>query len=330
VLGHPVQLTVVDDAGNPTTAVAELEHAITSGSKPAIFLQGDASTEAAAVLPVLKRNRIVSFNQAPTTTSGGPSTFPYNFDLAPSTADYAAAFCPYVKAHGGSSVAILHGNDAYGDALGPAIARACENDGVRVTGTQEFDLTAFDMTPQLEALERGHPSYLLLQAYGPPAGDVLRGLHRLGWNVPVLGDDSVMVSSVVTSPPPSGLLGTPTEANLRCEVFETTRYQARPPAPLAEMIEEMKALGTIPAPLILAYMYDGVILAAAGATRAGTTTDAAAIAKAVESGLDAPTAVFATYHFSPSSHSPNEGPSAFAFVAPSKVVDGQFGAPGSS
>ena len=330
VLGHPVELTVVDDAGNPTTAVTKLESAINSGSKPAVFLQADASTEAAAELPILNQNKILSFNQSPTTTSGDASKFPYNFDLSPSTANYASAFCPYVKNHGGTSVAILHGNDAYGDALGPAMAQACQSDGVKVTGTQQFELTALDVTPQLEALEAGHPSYLLLQAYGPPAGYVLQGLQKLGWNVPILGDDSVMVSPVITSPPPSGQLGQPSEANLKCEVFQSTQYQANAPAPLSAMVQGMKALGPIPAPLILAYMYDGVILAAAGATKAGTTTDAGAIAKAVEGGLTAPTAIFSAYHFSSTSHSPNEDPTAFAFVAPSKVVDGQFGAPGST
>src|SRR5579871_6797236 len=305
VLGHPVELTVVDDAGNPTTAVTKLESALNSGSKPAVFLQADASTEAAEVLPILNRNKILSFNQAPTTTSGNPTKFPYNFDLSPSVANDASAFCPYVKAHGGSSVAILHGNDPYGDALGAAMAQACHGEGVTVTATQQFELTALDMTPQLEALEASHPSYLLLQAYGPPAGYVLEGLQKLGWTVPVLGDDSVMVSPVVTSPPPSGQLGTATEANLKCEVFESTRYEANAPAPLTAMIQGMKAQGPIPAPLTLASMYDGVILAASAATKAGTTTDAAAIARAVATGLDAPTAVFATYHFSATSHSPN-------------------------
>ena len=38
----------------------------------------------------------------------------------------------------------------------------------------------------------------------------------------------------------------------------------------------------------------------------------------------------ATYNFSATSHSPNEDASAFAFVQPSKLVDGQFAAPGST
>jgi branched-chain amino acid transport system substrate-binding protein len=330
VLGHPIELTVEDDGGDPTTGVTKLESAINSGNKPAVFLQADASTEAAAELPILAQNHIVSFNEAPTATSGDPTMFPDNFDLSPSTANYAAAFCPYVKAHGGKSVAILHGNDAYGDPLAQAEAAACKSDGVTVTGTQQFELTSLDMTPQLEALQSGHPDYLLLQAYGAPTGYVLQDIQKLGWKVPILGDDSVMVSPVVTSAPPTGQLGTATEANLKCEVFQSTQYQANPPAPLTALIQGMKSLGPIPAPLILAYMYDGVILAAAGAQQAGTTTDGAAIAKAVESITNAPTAIFSTYHFSPTSHSPNEDPTAFAFVAPSKVVDGQFGAPGSS
>ncbi len=228
VLGHPVELTVEDDGGDPTTGITKLESAINSGNKPAIFLQADASSEAAAELPILAQNHIVSFNEAPTATSGDPTKFPENFDLSPSTPNYAAAFCPYVKAHGGKSVAILHGNDAYGDPLAQAEAAACKSDGVTVTGTQQFELTSLDMTPQLEALQSGHPDYLLLQAYGPPAGYVLQDIQKLGWNVPILGDDSVMVSPVITSPPPSGQLGSPTETNLKCEVFRARSTEGQP------------------------------------------------------------------------------------------------------
>lgn len=333
VLGHPIQLTIVDDGGSATTAVTKLEAAINSGNKPAVFLQGDEATTAAALLPILTQNKIASFNQAPTATSGEPATNPYNFDLSPSTSNYASAFCPYVKAHGGSSVAILHGNDAYGNPLAQAMAASCAADGVKVTGTQQFDVTALDVTPQLEALQAGHPDYLLLQAYGAPAGYVLQDIQKLGWNVPILGDDSVGVSAVVNQPAPTGFLGTSLEKNLKIQTFACTVYKpaAQQPAALNTMLSSLKAQGPIDTTLILAYMYDAVVLAADGAEAAGTTTNGAAIAAAVaklKPGGPA-TAIFPSYHFSSTSHAPNVPVSSLAFVVPTKVVDGQFGAPGS-
>jgi branched-chain amino acid transport system substrate-binding protein len=332
VLGHPVQLTVVDDAGDPTTAVTKLQSALASSDKPAVFIQADASPEAEAELPILTQNKVVSFNQAPTATSSDPKVTPYNFDLSPSTPNYAAAFCPAIKAKGYKTFAILHGDDAFADPEAAAIASQCQALGLKMTGDQQFELTALDLTPQLSALESGHPDVLVVSSYGAPSGYVLNDLNRLQWKVPLLGDDAFMVSPVITSPPPSGMLGTALESNARALVFASTVYSAHAPAAVTDMINGMKALGPIPAPLILAYAYDAVILAAAGAKSAGTTTDGAKIANAVVA-LKAgtyQTAIFPAYHFTATSHAANIDPTAFAFVKPSKVINGQFGAPGSS
>jgi branched-chain amino acid transport system substrate-binding protein len=332
VLGHPIQLTIEDDAGDPTTAVTKLQSALASSDKPAAFIQADASPEAEAELPILTQSKVVSFNQAPTATSSDPSKTPYNFDLSPSTPNYAAAFCPAIKAEGAKTFAIIHGDDAFADPEAAAIAQQCQAQGLKMTGDQQFELTALDLTPQLSALEAGHPDVLVDSSYGAPSGYLLTDLNRLQWSVPVLGDDAFMVSPVITSPPPSGDLGTSLEAKVKALVFASTAYSPTEPAAVKDMVSGMKALGPIPAPLILAYAYDAVILAAAGAKAAGTTTDGAKIAHAVQS-LKAgtyQTAIFPAYHFTATSHAANIDPTAFAFVKPSKVVDGQFGAPGSS
>ena len=333
VLGHKIVLTVSDDGGSPTTAVTKLEAAINSGNKPNVYLAAAASDMSAAVLPILTQNKIISMNEAPTATSGQPSVDPYNFDLSPSTTNYAEAFCPYVKAKGGKSVAILHGNDAYGDPLALAMQAACTADGVTVTGVQQFATTSLDMTAQLEALKAGNPDYLLLQAYGAPAGYIMQDIQKIGWNVPILGDDSVSVSAVINEAPPTGFLGTSLLNNLLVQTFACTVYQppAKQSAALNNMINGMKSFGPITTTLILAYMYDGVVLASYGAKSAKTTTNAAAIAKAIVKLKPGgpPTGVFPAYHFTSASHSPNVAVSAFSFTKVTKVINGQFGAPGS-
>src|SRR5580698_8695607 len=88
--GHQVVLTVSDDAGSATTAVTNLLNAIHSGSKPDLYLNSGPSTVAAAVLPILKANNILSFNIGPTSNSA--TAFPLNFDLSPGPADYIKGF----------------------------------------------------------------------------------------------------------------------------------------------------------------------------------------------------------------------------------------------
>jgi branched-chain amino acid transport system substrate-binding protein len=332
VLGKPVELTVVEVANDPTSAVSKLQQQWTSAKKPAIYLQVGASTIGSATLPIATQNKVVSFNQAPTATSGDPAKFPYNFDLSPSTPNYAEAFCPELKKMNAKSFGIIYNDTPFAESLTSQIQKQCGAAGLTVVGREKFKTDSLDVTPQLSALQAKNPDVLVVSSYGAPSGYVLQGRAKLGWKVPLLGDNAFMVSPVVNNPPPAGMLGTPAEADVRAEVFQSTVYRADQPAALTNMIEKMKANGRIPAPLIVAYAHDEVILAAEGAAAAGTTTDAAKIAKAIE-GLapgEPKTAVFPAYHFSATSHSANVDVSSFVFTAPTKVIDGQFGAPGSS
>jgi branched-chain amino acid transport system substrate-binding protein len=329
VLGHDVELDVQDDAGTPTTAVTKLTSALNGSKKPAVLMQADASPEATALLPLTTQNKIVSFNQAPTADSGDPSKNPYNFDLSPSTANYAAAFCPQMKKDGAKTFGIIHGDSAFADSETDEVAKQCVAAGLQLVGNEKFALTALDVTPQLSALQAKKPDVLMASSYGAPSGYVLQGLDRLGWKVPVIGDNAFMVSPVITTAPPSGLLGTTLEANAKALVFASTAYSATQPQPVTDMIAGMKAQGGLPAPLIVAYAYDAMILAAAGAIAAGTTTDGAKIAAAIEKLTPGgpKTAIFPKYNFTATSHAANIDPSAFAFVKPTKVIDGQFGNP---
>jgi branched-chain amino acid transport system substrate-binding protein len=328
--GHPVDVTVVDDNGDPTTAVTKLQQALSSGSKPIAVLDSGPGNLAAAILPVLNQAKVLLFNIAPTADSSDATKWPLSFDLSPGLNDYSSAFCPAIQADGNKSVAIFYTDDAYGDALGPLVKTKCAGDNVSVTGIDKFDPTALDFTPQLQKLQGTHPDALILVGYGAPVGYILKNINKLGWNVPIYGDVAVTATPQVSAPAPGGLLGDPSEANLKMMVFKSTQYSASPPANEATMVNAIKAQGPIQATLVLAYDYDGVMLLAAAAKQANTVTDAAALAKALESlpPGTAQTGVLSAYHFSATSHAPNASPDEFAFVKPTKPVDGQFGAPG--
>jgi branched-chain amino acid transport system substrate-binding protein len=326
--GHQVNVTVVDDQGDPTTAVTKLQQAINGGHKPLAWLNSGPSNLSAAALPVLTQNKILSFNVGPTADSSDPTKFPLNFDMSPSSPNYAIAFCPYAKQQGWTKVGILYTDDAYGDVLGPAIKTECEKSGSTVTGIQKFDPTSLDMTAQVQQIKSGNPQVVMLVGYGAEVGYVLKGFTKIGWSVPILGDVAVAATDIVNTAPPKGLLGTPEEKTLKFQCFQSTVAQPNQPANLNTMISALKAQGPIPASLVLAYDYDGVQLLAAAAKAANTVTDTSAIAKAIENlkAGDAKTGVFPRYYFSTTSHAPNEPANAFTFASPSTLTDGQFDA----
>ncbi|MCL2534947.1 MAG: branched-chain amino acid ABC transporter substrate-binding protein, partial [Nocardiaceae bacterium] len=89
-------------------------------------------------------------------------------------------------------------------------------------------------------------------------------------------------------------------------------------------------LGTISSTLIVADNYDAFPLVAAAAEKAGTSTDSEKLAEALETEevqANAKTAFLSRYNFTADNHGPNPNQDEMKFIAPTKVVNGQFGNP---
>lgn len=327
--GRQVELTVVDDGGDATKAVSNLREAIASGKKPDLYLNSGPSTVSAATLPILKQNKILSFNVGPTENSSNPEEFPLNFDLSPSPADYAASIARYAKGKGYQQVGVIHGSSAYGEAFGKAMESSLSAEGVSGAGSEEYDIAALDMTAQLQSLKNKGAQALVVDAYGAPLGYLLTSLQRLDWNIPLIGNTSVSGTALVAKPAPEGVLGTPATANLVMQMFPSTVFDANDAA-VNGMVDAMASMGQIPSTLILADNYDPFGLVAAAAEKVGNSSDPEALADALENQevLDnAKTAFLPSYHYSADSHAPNLEDDGYRFVAPSKLLNGQYGNP---
>jgi len=322
--GRKVKLEVLDDQADPTVAVTKLREAIAKG-KPDLVLNSGPSTVADATLPILKQNSILSFNIGPTETSADPKAFPLNFDLSASAQNQLDAFPPYFEEKGYAKVGILHGSSSYGEVYGAAAEKTFDAAGTDVVANEEYDVASLDMTPQLEAIRAKNPDVLVLDAYGAPLGYVLKGIEKLNWDVPIIGNTSVAATSLISTEPPSGVLGTPATKNLVMQVYTSTAYDAAD-TDVVDLVARMKKIEPIKSTLILAYNNDALALVQAAAEEADST-DAKKLAEAL---LDpkvqesAVTAVLGTYRFSADSHAANPSPDEFAFISPGPLQDGQF------
>ncbi|BAH53211.1 ABC transporter substrate-binding protein [Rhodococcus opacus] len=327
--GRQVEITVVDDAGDATTAVSKLREAIASGKKPDLFLNSGPSTITTATLPILAQNKILSFNIGPTEDSANPEKYPLNFDLASGPSENAETIARYIKGKGYQSVGVVHGSSAYGEVFGQAMEDALGGEGVSSTGSEEYDTAALDMTAQLQSLKNRGTQALVVDAYGAPLGYLLTSLQRLDWNIPLIGNTSVAGTSLVSKPAPDGVLGTPATANLVMHALSSTVYDANDTA-VNTMVDNMTAMGDIPSTLILADNYDALPLVVAAANKTGSSSDPEALAEALENQevLDgAETAFSPSYHFSADSHASKPGDEAYKFVPPSPLLNGQYGNP---
>ncbi len=290
--GRRIELTVVDDGGDPTKAVTELRKAITA-QKPDLYLSSGPSAVSAAVLPILNQNDILSFGVAPTSDSTDPSKFPLNFDVGVGPTESARGIVGFAKEKGYDDIGVVHGSTAYGESFGKEMTTA------------------------------------LKDAYGAPLGYVLQSMQRLDWDVPLIGNISVGATNLVANEPPAGVLGTPASENLVVQVFGSTVHDTDAET-VNRMVDTMASLGTISSTLVIAGQYDAFPLVAAAAEYAGTTTDAAKLAEALEAEevqANASTAFFSRYHFTADDHGPNPDQDEMRFIAPTKVLNGQFGNP---
>lgn len=324
--GRKVKLQVVDDAGDPTQAVTKIREAINSDEKPDAVLNSGPSTIGEATLPILKQNNILSFNIGPTDNSSNPEDFPLNFDLSPSPRDYVESIAAHLEDKGYKNIGVIHGNSSYGEAFGKIAGSVIPDKGMKVVKNEQYDVESLDMTPQLEAVKAKDVDAVVLDAYGPPLGHVLEGIEKLGWDVPVVGNNSVSSTSLISAEPPNGVLGTDQVKNLVTQVFKSTKYD--PDATdVNKAVDTMKSIGKIKSTLILAYNYDAMPLIAAAAEKAGTSDDPEKLAKALEDDSvteAAKTVILQKYNFTPDNHSANAGTEEFEFIEPSELKNGQF------
>lgn len=322
--GKKVTIKVVDDQADPTVAVTKLREAIAK-DKPDLVLNSGPSTVADATLPILKQNNILSFNIGPTETSADPKAFPLNFDLSASAQNQLDAFPPYFEEKGYAKIGILHGSSSYGEVYGAASEKTFDAAGLDVVANEEYDVAALDMTAQLEAIRSKNPDALVLDAYGAPLGYVLKGVEKLGWDIPIVGNTSVAATGLISTEPPSGVLGTPAVKNLVMQVYKSTAYDAAA-TDTNDMVTRMKAIDPIKSTLIVAYNNDALALVQAAAEKAGSTDPKKLAEALIDPSVpeQATTAVIGTYHFSADSHAANPAPEEFAFIAPGPLKDGQF------
>ncbi|ALG85072.1 ABC transporter substrate-binding protein [Gordonia phthalatica] len=326
--GRKVELTVVDDGGDATNAVTKIRASLTE-KKPDLVLNSGPSTVSAAILPILKQNKILSFNLAPTADSINPEKFPLNFDLAPGARDGARAIVAHAKEKGYKDIGLIHGSSAYGEEFGQVVGKAIGAASLKLTGNVEYEITALDMTAQLQSLKNSGAKALVVDAYGAPLGYLLKSLERLGWNVPVIGNSSVAGTNLIATTPPTGVLGTPAVKNLVMQVFTSTVYDPKNDA-VNQMVNTMASLGQIKSTLIISDNYDALPLIVAAAKKAGGSTDPQKLADALiepEVQKAAKTAFLDRYNFTADDHGPNPDESEMKFIAPTKIVNGQFGHP---
>jgi len=325
ILGHKVEVNVVNDNLDPTTAANALQQQISNGTMPNLVYAGSTSNETLALVPILTTNKLLSLQATVSAKTIDPTKWPYAFSLGPATDDAATGLAAAMKQGypNAKTVGIIIGNDVNGSSLLNSERSALQANGLNVVSQQYSPTSTLDMTPQLQALKAENPDLLVASGFGAVAGYILAGREKLGWTVPVVGDASFSANNLAKLGTPSQLNGV-SIATIKTFVYKDPAQQS--PA-FQTFYNATKAKGADFSQSIVIYTigWDTIQLAKLAAIQANSL-DTVAMTKALENLNQPADPAYVSYpieKFSPQKHSPILDPS-FDVTAGPYLKDGMF------
>lgn len=205
VFGKPVQLKVIDDAGNPTQAVSIVQNLLSQGNVQ-VVQAGTISAEVAATVPLLAKAKVFTIHHSIDPTLNNPAKYPYVFGDGYSPADPANSLATEFASHGYKKVGLLTSNAAGDLAQEAADKTAFAAKGLTLVAGV-VPQGAVDATSELEQVLAAKPDVLLLDSYGAEAAPMIKARAEIDPKIPVYGGQLLTSNNLGTIAPVSDYQG---------------------------------------------------------------------------------------------------------------------------
>jgi branched-chain amino acid transport system substrate-binding protein len=177
VNGHPVELTLVDDAGDPVKAVSAAKDLIGKGYK---ILAGTVSSGVALqVAPLAEQNKIL-YISGPAASDAITGINKYTFRSGRQSYQDVLAASSYLGAGGGKSVTVFAQDSAFGLGNYLAVNQVMGNRGGQKVNKLLVPLSAQDFTPFAQQVKQQKPDLLFIAWAGSTAPAMWRALDQQG------------------------------------------------------------------------------------------------------------------------------------------------------
>ncbi len=182
--GHQVQLIVLNDQGNPSTAVSEAAQLV-QDHVAAVMYPGTSSTNL-QTSPVFMKAKIPVITYDPLDTWANGKKWPYFFDTYPLNKPTMQAEANFLKAKGMTKVALLQDDTPFAAQLVPDFTSAAKADGIQIVGTATYPATAVDVSTEVARLQAtGAKTLVLIAQVG--VATVYAALNSAGWSPTIMG-----------------------------------------------------------------------------------------------------------------------------------------------
>lgn len=304
VAGRKLEMVVADTQTDATVGVGEMKR---------LVLQEDVDFVFGPVISQVFMAAAPVINQAQTSSIGSTGSLAITKEFAPyyfSTLINAEAqaqkmVSEAVDVQKAKKVAILSDTGAQAKDFVAEVKRELEKRGIELTGAQEYQYRATDMTPQLLALRQTEPDEILFfTSSGEDGGHALKSLSELGWDIHVTGNWSIgAFAEIVERISGKEALANVTGANYKgftyCEGGEQ-------PTRFLDLVKKAKEFAPDRAErasmTFVALFYDAAYLMKAAVEGNGGNWDGPAIAEWIEQNAGSVDGVTGAYKPSAESH----------------------------
>jgi branched-chain amino acid transport system substrate-binding protein len=200
IMGRQIEVDFLDDAGDPNRGRAAAQDLI-ENKHVSVMFDDVLPPVMTAALPLLTQAKVLAFSGTGNEAVADPTKYPYQFTYGVPFGARPASVVAALKKLGATRVAIMSSNDSNGTRIGDLNSAAITKAGLTMTGYEKYDLTAKDVTPQLQKLKNGNPDTFLYYAGGTLGSVVLGGVRDLGWNVRILADPAATSSNLSQTVP---------------------------------------------------------------------------------------------------------------------------------
>jgi len=186
--GRKVELIRRDDEANPAKGQIAAREVIAQEKVTAIF-GGIETPVALAIVPIANREKVVFMNvwAAGTAVTRNGATPNYVFRVSAVDELVDKALVQYaVRTYGAKSPGLILINNPWGESNDKGLTAAIAENKIRKAGVEKFEQNDVDMVPQLTRLRGAGADALFLIGSAAPGAQVMKGLERMSWSVPVV------------------------------------------------------------------------------------------------------------------------------------------------
>lgn len=195
IKGNSLELVVEDDGGDPRTAALAAQKLATAGVAAVIGTYGSAVTE--ATQNILDESEILHIATGATSVRLTEKGLEYFFRTSPRDDEQGRVAAQYIKDLGYQKIAIVHDNSSYSKGLAEETRAELEKKGVDIVFFDALTPKERDYSVILTKLRAAEPDLFFYPGYYPEAGLLLRQKKEMGWDVPMMGGDSVNNTDLV-------------------------------------------------------------------------------------------------------------------------------------